>query len=224
MSGKAPENEHRRVWFDVSPPVSPRAAVFPGDTPFSRDELLAFERGHHLALSTMHGTVHVGAHADAPSHYHRDGVSIDRRPLDLYFGECQVVTARCGPRHRIGIEDLSAPVTAPRVLIRTDTFPDPDRWTDDFAALSPALVERLATKGVVLVGIDTPSIDLADDKVLESHQAVFRHDMAILEGLVLDEVPDGTYTLIALPLRLEGADASPVRAVLRVREADGRGA
>ena len=65
-----------------------------------------------------------------------------------------------------------------------------------------------------LVGIDTPSIDPERDKDLLSHQAVFQNDMAVLEGIVLDSVPDGVYTLIALPLKLRGADASPVRAVL----------
>ena len=75
-------------------------------------------------------------------------------------------------------------------------------------------MENLASQGVVLVGIDTPSIDLSQDKLLESHQAVARNDMAILEGIVLDGVAPGNYTLIALPLKIEGADASPVRAVL----------
>jgi arylformamidase len=76
------------------------------------------------------------------------------------------------------------------------------------------LIEKLAAQQVVLVGIDTPSIDLADDELLESHQAAARHDLAILEGIVLSDVPDGFYTLVELPLRLQGADASPVRAVL----------
>jgi arylformamidase len=67
---------------------------------------------------------------------------------------------------------------------------------------------------VKLVGIDTPSIDLAEDKILQSHHAVARHDMAILEGIVLDQVKPGMYQLIALPLSIERADATPVRAVL----------
>jgi arylformamidase len=100
------------------------------------------------------------------------------------------------------------------VLLRTGTFPDPDQWNEDFAALSPELVHALAAQGVRLVGIDTPSVDPMTSKALEAHNAVADHDMAVLEGVVLDAVPPGLYTLVALPLRIEGADASPVRAVL----------
>jgi arylformamidase len=112
-------------------------------------------------------------------------------------------------------EDLTAPVTAPRVLLATGTYPDPEHWNDDFAALSPRLVEALHQRGVRLIGIDTPSVDPKDSKDLPSHHALLTHDMANLEGLVLSEVPEGIYELIALPLRLEGFDGSPVRAVLR---------
>jgi arylformamidase len=106
-------------------------------------------------------------------------------------------------------------VGARRVLFRTGTFPDPRRWNDDFASLSPSLVDSLRERGVILIGIDTPSVDPFDSKALEAHHAFARNDMAILEGLVLDAVPEGEYELIAPPLRLRGGDASPVRAVLR---------
>jgi len=113
-------------------------------------------------------------------------------------------------------EDLEmSGVTTPRVLLRTASFPDPRKWNNDFASLSPELVDALHARGVVLIGIDTPSVDPFDSKTLEAHQAFGRHDMAVLEGVVLDEAEDGVYELIALPLRLRGADASPVRAVLR---------
>ena len=97
---------------------------------------------------------------------------------------------------------------------RANTFPDPDHFNEDFAALSPELVATLAEAGVRLIGIDTPSVDLFDDKALLSHTAIAEQDMAILEGVVLDHVPPGSYTLVALPLNLPGVDASPVRAVL----------
>ena len=87
-------------------------------------------------------------------------------------------------------------------------------WNEDFASLSPALIDQLASEGVRLVGIDTPSIDPMDSKALPSHHAVARRDLCILEGVVLAGVPDGVYTLMALPLKWMGADASPVRAVL----------
>ena len=116
---------------------------------------------------------------------------------------------------RIGVADLTAETTEPRLLIATGSYPDPTEFNEDFAALEPALVDHLDGQGVRLVGIDTPSVDLFSSKDLPAHAAFLEHDMAILEGLVLDAVPDGIYELIALPLRLPGYDASPVRAVLR---------
>lgn len=200
--------------LDISPVLSARTAVFPGDVALSREVALSIAEGANIDLSSITSTVHLGAHADAPSHYARAGQTIDQRPLERYYGPCEVVRVDVPRGGRIRPEHLRAPVRAPRVLFHTGTFPDPDQWNGDFAALTPELVDVLAAQGVVLVGIDTPSIDLADDKVLHTHHAVARHDLAVLEGIVLDHVAPGLYTLIALPLRLEGADASPVRAVL----------
>ena len=105
---------------------------------------------------------------------------------------------------------------SPRVLLKTGTYPNPNHFNEDFAALSPELVDYLSSQGVQLIGIDTPSVDLFDDKALLSHNAIARHDMAILEGVVLSHVTPGRYTLSALPLSLVGCDASPVRAALVV--------
>ncbi|MEY3213103.1 MAG: hypothetical protein RIT28_3584, partial [Pseudomonadota bacterium] len=109
---------------------------------------------------------------------------------------------------------LPHPPRAPRVLFYTGSMPDPDVFNLDFNSLSPELVEQLVGFGVTLVGIDTPSVDPPDSKALEAHQAIYRHDLAVLEGVVLEGVPPGLYTLIALPLPIVGGDASPVRAVL----------
>ena len=201
--------------FDISPRLSSRLAVWPGDSALSREVLQDLARGDTVTLSTLRATVHLGAHADAPSHYGAGASPIDQRDLSLYLGPCQVVRVPAVRGTRIGLRDLPAGLLAERVLIATGTFPDPERWNDDFAALAPDLVDGLAARGVRLIGIDTPSVDLIDSRDLPSHQAFLRHDMAILEGLVLDGVPEGRYELIALPLRLEGFDASPVRAVLR---------
>lgn len=173
------------------------------------------KKGNNLTLSSIKTTVHVGAHVDAPNHYSAAGASIEKRDLKYYLGPTQVIAVNLPQGTRILPQHLAGKaVAAPRILFKTDSFRDPNRWKGDFVALSGELIDFLATKGVQLVGIDTPSIDPADDKVLESHQAVLRHDMAILEGVVLTNVAEGLYELIALPLRIEGADASPVRAVL----------
>src|SRR2546423_5424974 len=199
--------------YEITPPITSRLQVWPGDTPPAREVLLDIRRGDNITLSTLRATVHLGAHADAPSHYGAGAPAIDRRDLDLYLGECQVMRVSAARATRVA--RLPAPVTAPRLLLATGTFPDPEHFNEDFAALGPELVEQLGRQGVRLVGIDTPSVDLFDSKDLPAHQACLRCDMAILEGLVLKDVPEGVYELIALPLRLVGFDASPVRAVLR---------
>jgi arylformamidase len=169
-------------------------------------------RGDNITLSTLRATVHLGAHADAPSHYGKDSAAIEARCLDYYLGPCQVVRVDAKRKQRVM---MNIAVKAERVLLATGTFPDPESFNSDFAAYDPALIDLLHDRGVKLIGIDTPSIDLFDSKDLPSHHAVLRHDMAILEGLVLRDVPEGVYELIALPLKLVGFDASPVRAVLR---------
>jgi arylformamidase len=201
--------------YDISPPISDALSVWPGDTPPRREVLLDLERGDSVTLSTLHATVHLGAHADAPSHYKTFAPSIDQRPLDFYLGKCQVIAVAVPRGGLIGPGHLPGPILAERVLLATATFPDPNRFTRDFAALEPALVEHLHASGVRLVGVDTPSVDPFDSKDLPAHQAFCQYDMAILEWLVLDGVPDGLYELIALPLKLTGFDASPVRAILR---------
>jgi len=182
--------------------------------PFSRSISCSIEQGDNIDLSAITTTVHVGAHTDAPNHYQRGGQDIASRELDRYYGPCQVIEVSVGRHERIVPSHVGVAITAPRVLFKTGTFPDPNHFSTDFASLSAELVGWLADRGVVLVGIDTPSIDLFEDKQLQSHTAVAQADMGILEGIVLARVQPGTYVLIALPLKIEGADASPVRAAL----------
>ncbi len=208
--------------YDITPPVTPNLGVWPGDTPMSREVLMDLAKGDTVTLSTLRTTVHLGAHADGPNHYAKGGEGIGERSLSYYLGPCRVISAKVARGERVRDEDLAIDdldsLNARRVLIKTNTFPDSEAWNEDFAALDPALVDAFAAVGVITVGIDTPSVDVQTSKDLPSHAAFARHDMAILEGLRLNDVPDGEYELIALPLKLMGFDASPVRAVLRAIE------
>lgn len=211
--------DNKTEYFDISPEISQSLAVWPGDEKYRRLVNIDFKEGGNLLLSSIQTTVHLGAHTDAPNHYDPDGEGIGERKLDYYLGSCQVITVLKSPGSRILPEDLRVglepvKILAQRILIKTKSFPDPNHWNSDFNSLSAELIEYLAERGVILVGIDTPSIDLFDDKLLLSHKAVYSRNLAILEGVVLDAVPDGIYTLVALPLRLKDADASPVRAIL----------
>jgi len=201
--------------FDISPPITDELKVWPGDTPPSREVLFDLASGANFTLSTLRATVHLGAHADAPSHYGLGAPTIEKCPIEPYLGPCQVLRVSVARGRRILPEDLPQPVRAERVLLATGTFPDPTNFNGDFAALSVELVETLHERGVRLVGVDTPSVDLFDDKGLVAHRRMLDFGMAILEGLVLAHVPEGLYELVALPLPLARFEASPVRAILR---------
>ena len=201
--------------YDISPCLRNKIAVWPGDMPLSRQVICDITRGSNITLSSLTATVHLGSHADAPSHYGINGQSIDQRDINYYFGPCQLVRVNVGKGYCIEPRDLTEPITVERVLLATGTYPDSEHFNEDFVALSPDLVEMLHEKGVRLIGIDTPSVDPFSSKDLPAHKMFLKHDMAILEGLVLKDVPAGMYELIALPLKLVGFDASPVRAILR---------
>jgi arylformamidase len=202
--------------WDISPPVDAGAPVFPGDTAFHQEWTMTLSGTCPVNVSALTFSPHVGAHADAPLHYDNEGAAIGAVELEPYLGRCRVIHAiGTGPlvewRHlQHALEDLP-----PRVLVRTYERAPLDRFDSSLAAYAPETIERLAALGVRLVGIDTASIDPADSKALASHQAVRRHGLRVLENLVLDDVAEGDYELIALPLKLVTADASPVRAVLR---------
>ncbi len=205
-----------QLLWDISPAIHSASPVFPGDTPYSQQWCATISPDCPVNVSAITLSPHVGAHADAPLHYAPDGAAIGAVDLDAFLGPCRVIHAiACGPLVRW--EHLAHAITPglpPRVLVRTYAQA-PLGWDGDLAAYAPETVERLAELGVRLIGIDTASIDPASSKTLDSHQVIRRRGLRVLENLVLDAVPEGDYELIALPLKLTQADASPVRAVLR---------
>ena len=204
-----------RLW-DISPPVDSRAPVFPGDTPYTQRWVATLGPGSPVNVSAVTLSPHVGAHADAPLHYDAAGAAIGGVALEPYLGVCRVIHAiACGPLVEWRHVAHALHQLPPRVLLRTYEHTPQDRFDDALCALAPETIEHLADCGVVLIGIDTASIDPAASKTLPSHQAVRRRGLRVLENLVLDDVPEGDYELIALPLKLMKADASPVRAILR---------
>jgi arylformamidase len=212
----APRDEAGRRLYDISQPLRPDLPVWPGDTPFGLERTWVLDGDCPVNVSRLTLSTHSGAHADAPLHFDAAGAAIDAVDLVPYLGPAQLLSVTEGPE-RIAADEV-LPRLAPgtrRVLLRTfDAFP-PEAWPTHFRTPSPDLVEALGAAGIVLLGIDGPSLDPEDAKDLVSHQALGRWRMAVLEGLVFDDVHDGAYELIAPPLRLSGADASPVRAVLR---------
>jgi len=204
----------RKLW-DISQPLGPGLPVWPGDTPFVSRSRWAHGGGSPVAVAAIELSTHSGAHADAPLHYDPAGLAIDAVALEPYLGSCRVVDAR-GADETIS-EQLVQAHWSPgvtRMLFRTfEQFPH-GAWPAQFTVFSQSAVRWMGAQGVILVGIDSPSLDPETSKTMDAHLAV-PEDMRILEGLVLDHVPPGDYELIALPLPLTDLDASPVRAVLR---------
>ncbi|WP_100260248.1 arylformamidase [Qipengyuania seohaensis] len=202
-----------RIW-DISQVLRPGLPVWPGDTEFGFERTWRMEDGSPVNVGKMTMTTHSGTHADAPLHYSANGMDAASMELDPFIGECLVVDAR-GVSGEIDVADLSHLDSVDRVLFRTwDSFPHDD-WRSDWTPISAEAVEWLALQGVKLIGTDAPSVDPQDSKTMDAHKAVAKNAMRILEGLVLDEVEEGRYELIALPLKIGGGDAGLTRAILR---------
>lgn len=203
--------------YDITRTISPETKVWPGDTPFSANHVLRLEAGDSVNLTTLTLSAHTGTHADAYYHYEKEGAHPEKMPLDAYIGTARVVTVdrRDGPltpddfRH----VDLSG---ARRLLVRSHVSDlDDNVWPETFPYLSVELIEWLAGLDIVLIGMDSPSVDEFTSTDLPCHHALYKHNMVNLESLQLRDVPDGAYELIALPLKLDVACGSPVRAILR---------
>lgn len=204
-----------RIW-DISQPLSPALPVWPGDSAPSFERRAVYGPGCPVNVAAMRLSTHSGTHGDAPFHYDPEGISIADVDVGTYIGPARVVDLRgCGTLVTAEMVRPALEGHVERLLLRTfDRFPH-DRWVEDFAAISADAIASMAACGVVLIGTDAPSLDPQHSRTLDAHQVVRKNDMRILEGLVLDDVPAGDYELIALPLKLTGLDASPVRAILR---------
>ncbi len=197
--------------IDITRELSEGHPVWPGDSAFRLEQVSSIDEGSAVNVMRLSTTTHLGTHLDAPWHYARTGATLVAVGLETLVGEALVIDARGEGEVRASVlPDAPLP---PRVLLRTG---QPERWEGfpTFRPLLPELIEALGRKGVRLLGTDAPSVDALDSKDLPAHQACFRNDIAIVEGLELSRVEPGRYRLICLPLRMPHADASPVRAVL----------
>jgi len=205
----------QKLW-DISPPLHADTPVFPGDTAYQQHWSATLGPGCPVNVSAITLSPHAGAHADAPLHYDPQGAPAGALDLTPYLGPCRVIHAiGCGPLVRP--EHLAGHLHAlpARVLVRVYQRMPQSQFDPDLPAFAPETVQQLADLGVLLIGTDSASIDPANSKSLDSHQVIRRRHLRVLENLLLDTVREGDYELIALPLKLMTADASPVRAILR---------
>jgi arylformamidase len=207
--------DKRHIW-DISQTLRPGLPVWPGDTAFSASPTWVMGADCPVNVARFTLSTHAGSHADAPLHYGKGAKAIAEVDISRYIGRCRLIdVTAAGPV--VTLTDCEAQLEAglERVLFRTCKKAPQGRWDENFKAISPAVIDLAAKRGGFLIGTDTPSLDPQNSKTMDAHQAVLRHHMSILEGLVLDDIPPGDYELIALPLKLSGLDSSPVRAILR---------
>jgi arylformamidase len=203
--------------FDISRTISPALAVWPGDTPFSFEHVLRKADGAAVNLTTLTLSSHTGSHADAPYHMADDDLHPADLPLEPYLGPAHVVTLARRSGGMVPADFAERDLAGmQRLLVHTwvSDLPD-DQWPDDFPYPTLEMVDWLAERGVVLLGLDCPSMDRADSEELPCHHRLRQAGVATLETLCFKGIPDGVYELIALPLKLAGVCGSPVRAVLR---------
>lgn len=203
------------ILYDITIPVHDGLAVWPGDTEYRFALGWTMAGGDSVNVGSVTMSVHTGTHVDAPFHYRAAGPGVDTLDLTIFTGPARVVEAtglRVIPC--AAFADVDGAQT-PRVLVKTGAWTDYSRFPESVPVLADDVPAFLAARGVRLLGVDVPSVDALDSKSLPVHHALGAHGITILESVDLRAVPPGLYDLIALPLRLVGADGSPVRAVLR---------
>lgn len=199
-------------------PLREGLPVWPGDEPFRYTLGSRIASGSTVNLGCVSLSLHAGTHVDAPFHSRDGAETVNEMDLSPFLGPAVLIDV--AGRSEIDVEDImrEGPTLAPRVLLRTGAWSDKSTFPLSVPVISPRVPAFLHRHGVVLLGVDLPSVDPIESKDLPNHRRLQDYGIQILESLVLEGVPAGQYELIALPLRLEGADGSPVRAILRTRQ------
>ena len=210
----------RKIW-DISRPLTNDLAPWPGDTPFRYELTWRLSQRCPVNVGALSMSAHNGTHADAPFHFDEKGAAIDSVSLENYIGPAVVIDL-AGKFSRtqvsIGVADLeharSQIADTRRVLLKTNCLPDPRRFPDWIPVLKSEAIAWLTQLRVFLLGVDVPSVDPIEAKVLANHQALAAGKIAIVESLDLSEIEAGVYQFGALPLKIVGGDAARVRALL----------
>lgn len=203
--------------FDITQPMHPNMAVWPGDSPFASPQVAKIKDGLAVNVSRVQMSSHTGTHVDAPYHFDEEGTRLDQMSLHPFLGKAQVISLNKHAGALTADDFAGYDLTlAPRLLLHTALSErDHTQFQKEFHYPSPDCVTWLAEQGIILYGTDAPSVDAFNSKEMTSHKTLLKHQITILEGIVLTDVPDGLYELIALPLKMIDGDGSPVRAILR---------
>lgn len=175
--------------------------VYPGDKAPKYTRISDMEDGKVCNITELEMNAHNGTHVDAPRHFVKDGLTIEQLPLETLIGECEVVSFDC-PVKREELEKLRLSERGvKRLLCKGKCY------------LTAEAAKYLSECGILLVGVETQSIGAVESPA-EVHVELLSHGIIALEGIVLDDVPCGKYTLFAAPIKLGGSDGAPCRAVL----------
>ncbi len=201
--------------LDITHPLSSATAPWPGDTQFHFEFVCRIRTGASANVGKFISGIHSGTHMDAPLHYNDAGLSIDQLDLDILIGPARVFLAQdtmiLTRAHFAGLDGRATP----RVLIRTNHCDDKTTFPARIPTLAPDVPAWLGEQGVRLIGLDLPSVDQIDDPTMQIHHRLDAVNIIILENLDLRAAAPGVYDLIALPLKIAGAEGSPIRALLR---------
>lgn len=201
--------------IDISVPLHPRMAAWPGSPGLRLHSTRALARGDGVNESRLDTDVHCGTHVEGPLHFIDGGSPVGAIGLDVLVGPAHV--AYVPEADEIGPDELAAvPDGVERLLIRTrnsERDPRESEFRRDYVALTLDGARRVAERGIRLVGVDYLSVQRFTDDP-ETHRVLMRAGVAILEGIHLGGVEPGTYRLTCLPLALDDAEAAPARAIL----------
>ncbi len=202
-------------WIDISQPLFSQTAVWPGDTPFTFSLNWSKEETGSVNVGKIEMSTHTGTHIDAPFHFDDTGKRVLELDLERYMGKAIVIDVT--NKASITVRDFEnvSFKDCKIILLKTNSWTNRTVFPTQITCIHPEVAHYLSEKNVKLLGVDVPSVDPLDSKELTAHHELTFHDIHILEGLVLDDVLEGVYDLIALPLPIKDSDASPVRAVIR---------
>ena len=203
--------------YDISVPIRSGGLVYPGNPEVEITLQQAVAKGAGANVSSIRFGSHTGTHADAARHFFDDGQSVDRIPLERLIGPALLLSFPDDLR-AIGAADLRNHDLKgrTRILLRTrnSALLSQKEFVRDYTYLAPDGAQYLVDNGVELVGIDYLSIEQFHSGHHMSHRILLGRSVVILEGLDLSVPAPGEYELICLPLRIEGCDGAPARAVL----------